>query len=57
MNMIVDLLCLEDEALSLTGIVAIVDLAGVGFGHAMQMTPSIIRKAVSSWQVCSKFDQ
>lgn len=55
--MIVDLLCLEDEAISLTGIVAIVDLAGVGFGHAMQMTPSIIRKAVSSWQVCSKFDQ
>ncbi len=55
--MIVELLCREDEAISLTGVVAIVDLVGVGFGHAMQMTPSIIRKAVSSWQVCSTFDR
>ena len=51
MNMVVDLLCRDDEAISVTGVVAIVDLKGVSLGHAMQMTPSIIRKAVSSWQV------
>lgn len=26
------------------------DLKGAGMGHAMQMTPSMIRKAVNSWQ-------
>jgi hypothetical protein len=51
MNMLVDLMCRDDEAISMTGVVAIVDLTGASFGHAMQMTPSMIRKAVSSWQV------
>lgn len=51
MNMIVELLCRDDEAISIMGVVAIVDLKGVGVGHAMQMTPSLIRKAVNSWQV------
>ena len=49
--MLVDLMCRDDEAISMTGVVAIVDLTGASFGHAMQMTPSMIRKAVSSWQV------
>lgn len=51
MNMAVELMCRDDESISVTGVVAIVDLKGVGMGHAMQMTPSIIRKAVNSWQV------
>jgi hypothetical protein len=51
MNMVVELLCRDDEAISVTGVVCIVDLKGVGMGHAMQMTPSMIRKAVNSWQV------
>ena len=51
MNMIVELMCRNDESISVTGVVAIVDLKGVGMGHALQMTPSIIRKAVNSWQV------
>jgi len=50
MNMVLDVLCREEEAISVTGVVAVVDLSGVGIGHAMQMTPSIIRKAVNSWQ-------
>ena len=53
MNMVLDVLCREEEAISVTGVVAVVDLSGVGIGHAMQMTPSIIRKAVNSWQVSS----
>lgn len=51
MNMIIELMCSEDEVTSVTGVVAIVDLKGVGFGHAMQMTPSSIKKLVNSWQV------
>ena len=49
--MVVELMCRDDESISVTGVVAIVDLKGVGMGHAMQMTPSVIRKAVNSWQV------
>ena len=51
MNMVVELFCRDDPATSVTGVVSIVDLKGAGMGHAMQMTPSIIRKAVNSWQV------
>ena len=39
MNMLVDLMCLQEETISIGGVVAIVDLQGVGMGHAMQMTP------------------
>jgi hypothetical protein len=51
MNMVVELFCRDDEATSVTGVVSVVDLKGAGMGHAMQMTPSMIRKAVNSWQV------
>ncbi len=51
MNMVVELFCRDDQATSVTGVVSIVDLKGAGMGHAMQMTPSMIRKAVNSWQV------
>ena len=37
--MLVDLMCLQEETISIGGVVAIVDLQGVGMGHAMQMTP------------------
>jgi len=50
MNMVLDLLCREDESISVKGVVAIIDMKGVSLGHAMQMTPSMIRKAVNSWQ-------
>ena len=51
MNMTVDLICREDDLTSITGVVGVVDLSGISLGHAMQMTPSMIRKAVNSWQV------
>ena len=41
MNMLVDLMCLQEETISIGGVVAIIDLQGVGMGHAMQMTPVI----------------
>jgi len=50
MNMVLDVLCRDEETISVNGVVAVIDLSGVGVGHAMQMTPSIIRKAVNSWQ-------
>ncbi|XP_039291301.1 retinol-binding protein pinta isoform X2 [Nilaparvata lugens] len=42
----------NDESISVYGVVAIIDLNGVTLGHARQMTPSIIKKAVHSWQDC-----
>lgn len=50
MNMVIEVMCRDDEAISLTGVVALVDLAGVSMSHGLAMTPSIIRKAVNSWQ-------
>ncbi|KAJ8938911.1 hypothetical protein NQ318_008664 [Aromia moschata] len=32
------------------GVVAIFDMAGVGIGHALQLSPSMIRNAVHAWQ-------
>lgn len=55
MNMVIEVMCRDDEAISLTGVVAVVDLAGVSMGHGLAMTPSIIRKAVNSWQVFLHF--
>ncbi|XP_063232385.1 retinol-binding protein pinta-like [Bacillus rossius redtenbacheri] len=51
-NMVVDALLEEDELVSVYGVVAVCDLAGVSLGHARQLTPSIIKKAVHSWQSC-----
>lgn len=48
--MVIDLVCRDDEATSISGVVAIIDLKGAGLGHATSMTPSMIRKAVNSWQ-------
>jgi len=50
MNMVIDLHCRDDEATSISGVVAVIDLKGAGLGHATSMTPSMIRKAVNSWQ-------
>ena len=48
--MVIDLHCRDDEATSISGVVAVIDLKGAGLGHATSMTPSMIRKAVNSWQ-------
>ncbi|CAG2063587.1 unnamed protein product [Timema podura] len=51
-KMIVDLCMEEDEMFSVYGVVALFDLAGVSLGHAKQLPPSVIRKAVHAWQNC-----
>nr|CAD7266974.1 unnamed protein product [Timema shepardi] len=51
-KMIVDLCMEEDEMFSVYGVVALFDLTGVSLGHAKQLPPSVIRKAVHAWQNC-----
>lgn len=50
--MIVDLALELDETIAKNGAVVIIDMQGVGLGHALQMTPNLIKKAVHSWQDC-----
>ena len=50
-HMISDIMVDEDEPQSVTGIVQLLDLNGVTAGHAMQMTPAIVKKAMTIWQV------
>lgn len=50
-KMILDLILKNDESFSSTGVVAIIDMKDVQLGHALQMTPSIIKRSVESWQI------
>lgn len=49
--MTLDLALDKMEDVSVYGVVAIFDMDGVSYGHARQLTTSMIRKAVHSWQV------
>ncbi|EAA01738.5 retinol-binding protein pinta [Anopheles merus] len=49
-KMILDLLMHLDETVSVHGVVAIFDMQGVTLGHALQLTPSMIKKSVESWE-------
>ncbi|KAK7792213.1 hypothetical protein R5R35_000493 [Gryllus longicercus] len=51
-KMILDLVLEEDESVPVKGVVAIIDLQGVSLGHALQLTPAVIKKAVHTWQDC-----
>lgn len=42
--MILDLAMAADETISVYGVVAIFDMTGVGFSHAMQLPPAMIKK-------------
>lgn len=42
--MILDLVLHLDETVSIYGAVAIIDMAGVTWHHAIQMTPTIIKR-------------
>lgn len=42
--MILDLALEADETISVYGVVAIFDMTGVGFAHAMQLPPGLIKK-------------
>lgn len=52
-KMLVDLLLETDEIISVFGVFAICDLNGVTLGHALQLTPPLVKKAVHAWQVYS----
>lgn len=49
-KMILDLLMYLDETVSIHGVVAIFDMQGVTLGHALQLSPAMIKKAVESWE-------
>jgi hypothetical protein len=51
-KMLVDLLLENDEILTVHGVLAIFDLKNVTLGHALQLTPPVVKKAVHAWQVC-----
>lgn len=50
-HLISDIMVDEDEPMSITGVVQLLDMEGVTAGHAMQMTPAIVKKAMTIWQV------
>ncbi|XP_055906223.1 retinol-binding protein pinta [Eupeodes corollae] len=50
-KMILDLLLRSEPEISSTGIVAVFDMVGVELGHALQLTPKLIKRSVDSWQV------
>ncbi|XP_012261328.1 retinol-binding protein pinta [Athalia rosae] len=51
-KMILELASRESRAVSLYGVFAIFDLDGVTLGHALQLPPQVIKRAVHSWQSC-----
>ncbi|CAH0388346.1 unnamed protein product [Bemisia tabaci] len=50
--MMVDYISERDESIVDHGVVLLVDLEGVNYQHALHLTPSIVKKAVNSWQSC-----
>lgn len=49
--MIMDILLEEDDTYVIKGVVGILDLADVTLGHAMQMTPSVVKKMTACSEV------
>nr|XP_053640679.1 uncharacterized protein LOC128694561 [Cherax quadricarinatus] len=50
-HLISDVLWMEDEQMSVTGVVQLLDMADVTPAHGMQMTPALVKKAMTIWQV------
>ncbi|KAL7301807.1 hypothetical protein TKK_0005417 [Trichogramma kaykai] len=48
--MILDLAMRDHVTSSLYGLIVIHDMKGVHFGHALQMTPGVIKRLVHTWQ-------
>ena len=42
---------LEDEQCSVTGCAMILEMDGLTASHAMQMTPGLVKKSMTIWQV------
>ena len=45
----------EEESLSVVGVVQILDMAGVTAAHGLQMTPAVVKKAMTIWQVGQRY--
>jgi len=56
-KMALELALEDDETVSVFGVVAVFDLIGVTLGHAMQLPPHVVKKAVHAWQVCIVFEK
>ena len=56
-KMTLELALEDDETVSVFGVAAVFDLSGVTLGHAMQLTPRVVKKAVHAWQVCIVFEK
>ena len=50
-KMALELALEDDESISVFGVSAVFDLSGVTLGHAMQLPPHVVKKAVHAWQV------
>ncbi|XP_031633550.1 retinol-binding protein pinta isoform X2 [Contarinia nasturtii] len=50
MKMVLDVVLYLDETISIYGTVAIFDMKGVTLRHGLQMTPTIIKRAVYCWE-------
>jgi len=48
--MILDVAVMEEELAQIYGVIAIIDMANLSFGHLKQMTPNRIKHIVNSWQ-------
>lgn len=48
--MITDILAISNELLQIYGVIAIFDLDNISFEHVRQLTPSVIKKTVNSWE-------
>ncbi|XP_021930137.1 retinol-binding protein pinta isoform X2 [Zootermopsis nevadensis] len=51
-KMTLELALEDDETVSVFGVAAVFDLSGVTLGHAMQLPPHVVKKAVHAWQNC-----
>ena len=50
-NMVFSVMADEDEQWTVTGMVQVIDCAGLSSSHALQMTPAFVKKAMVVWQV------
>lgn len=50
--MVLDVATRDNETASIHGVTVIFDMDGVTLAHGLQMTPSIVRRLVHSWQSC-----
>ena len=50
-HLVSDIFWEEDEDMSVAGVVQVLDLQGATPSHGLQMTPSLVKKAMTVWQV------